>query len=131
MIKYKFQVPLFRFQVTLLQVEHSFDTTKVLRILSSIHTDEALKTEIMDTIQADKYNGGITIRNTRMRSIITVFFRMKTLADRAEVYSHEKRHIEDRILEWASVDDIETSAFLAGYLGREFMKFQNLIDKSK
>lgn len=131
MVKYKFTIPLFSIRVTLLQVESFQDAPEAWKCLSSVHVEEPLKAQVRDTILRNACNGGTTFRNMQMKSIVVVFFRMRTLADRAEVYSHEKRHIEDRVLEWASVDDIETSALLAGYLGRKFMKFQTLVDKSK
>lgn len=34
------------------------------------------------------------------------------------VVNHEKRHIEDRILQHCGIDDIEAAAYLAGYLSK-------------
>lgn len=33
-------------------------------------------------------------------------------------YNHEKRHIEDRVLEYCGITDIEASAYLAGYISK-------------
>lgn len=131
MIKHKFKIPLFGIWVTLLQVESFSDAPEAWKFLSSIHVEESLKGEVRDTILRNACNGGTTFRNMQLRSIVVVFFRMRTLADRAEVYSHEKRHIEDRVLKWAGVDDIESSALLAGYLGRQFAKFTVLTQQNR
>lgn len=131
MIKHKFKIPLFGIRVTLLQVESFSDAPEAWKFLSSIHVEESLKGEVRDTILRNACNGGTTFRNMQLRSIVVVFFRMRTLADRAEVYSHEKRHIEDRVLKWAGVDDIESSARLAGYLGRQFAKFTVLTQQNR
>lgn len=48
-------------------------------------------------------------------------------SQREEVYAHEKRHIEDRIMKWASVDDIESAGLLAGFLGTKFYEFKKRI----
>lgn len=76
-------------------------------------------------------NGEITFRNMTVRTCVVVFYQMRSELDRAEVYSHEKRHIEDRVLNWAGVDDIEASALLAGYLGRQFAKFTALTQQNR
>lgn len=37
--------------------------------------------------------------------------------------------MEDRVMRWASVDDIESAGLLAGYLGRMFYRFNNIVNK--
>ena len=54
---------------------------------------------------------------------------MKNERTRANVYSHEKRHIEDRVLQYASVDDIESAGLLAGFLGEKFYDFDKLVKR--
>ena len=55
--------------------------------------------------------------------MLVVFYPMSSEDVQAEVYYHEKRHVEDRIMEWASVNDIESAGLLAGFLGTKFYLF--------
>ena len=80
-------------------------------------------------IRRGAVNGGDTYRNLEHRRIIVIFYLMEDNMSRAEVYSHEKRHIEDRILKFYGVDDIESAGLLAGFLGERFYEFWNKVVK--
>lgn len=131
MVKYKFTIPLYGVRVTLVQVESTLDYPSVERLLRPVRVTPELKKEIREYIEDGSANGGITFRNMTVRTCVVVFYQMRSELDRAEVYSHEKRHIEDRVLNWAGVDDIESSALLAGYLGRQFAKFTALTQQNR
>ena len=66
-----------------------------------------------------------------MRKIAVVFYPFSNEEEKAEVFAHEKRHIEDRVMEWASVDDIESAGLIAGFLGRMSYRFKKKIDSKK
>ena len=55
---------------------------------------------------------------------------MSSEKNRDNCYSHEKRHIEDRVLEWYSVNDIESAGLLAGFLGEKFADFEKMQKKA-
>ena len=63
-------------------------------------------------------NGGSTYRNMDLAKILVIIYPCKNIEQRREVVNHEKRHIEDRLLKYLGIDDIEASAYLAGYLSR-------------
>lgn len=54
---------------------------------------------------------------------------MEDNTHRAEIYSHEKRHIEDRVLDFFSVNNIESAGLLAGFLGEKFYEFWKIVDE--
>lgn len=129
MVKYKFTLPIYDMKITLIQIEDKFDFQGVKKVLSTINVQDEYLEEVQENIENGSYNGGATFRNMKMLSIIVIFYPMKSEIIRAAVYSHEKRHIEDRILEWVSVNDIESAGLLAGYLGKKFYQFTNKVLK--
>lgn len=129
MVKYKFTLPIYDMKITLIQIEDKFDFQGVKKVLSTINVQDEYLEEVQENIENGSYNGGSTFRNMKILSIIVIFYPMKSEIIRADVYSHEKRHIEDRILEWMSVNDIESAGLLAGYLGKKFYQFTNKVLK--
>nr|DAU84901.1 MAG TPA: hypothetical protein [Caudoviricetes sp.] len=129
MVKYKFTLPIYNIKITLIQIEDKFDFQGVKKVLSTINVQDEYLEEVQENIENGSYNGGVTFRNMKMLSIVVIFYPMKSETIRAEVYSHEKRHIEDRILEWMLVKDIESAGLLAGYLGIKLYQFTNKVLK--
>lgn len=123
-----FQVPLYKVDITLAQVESKEDESAVAELLESINAEDREYT--INGIMRGAVNGGDTYRNLEHRRIIVIFYLMEDNMSRAEVYSHEKRHIEDRILKFYGVDDIESAGLLAGFLGERFYEFWNKVVKS-
>ena len=128
MEKLDFQIPLYKIDVTLVQVESKEDESAITELLESINVEDTECT--IDYIRRGVVNGGDTYRNLECRRIVVIFYLMEDNMSRAEVYSHEKRHIEDRILEFCGVKDIESAGLLAGFLGEKFYEFWNKVIKS-
>ena len=127
MVKLDFQVPLYKVDITLAQVESKEDESAIAELLESINAEDREYT--INGIRRGAVNGGDTYRNLEHRRIIVIFYLMEDNMSRAEVYSHEKRHIEDRILKFYGVNDIESAGLLAGFLGERFYEFWNKVVK--
>lgn len=127
MVKLDFQIPLYKVDITLVQVESKEDESAITELLKSIDAEDIEYT--INGIRRGAVNGGDTYRNLELRRIIVVFYLMEDNMSRAQVYSHEKRHIEDRILKFYSVNDIESAGLLAGFLGERFYEFWNKVLK--
>lgn len=130
MEKLDFQIPLYKIDVTLVQVESKEDESAVTELLESIGAEDEDIECTINYIKRGVVDGGDTYRNFERKCIIVVFYLMEDDISRAEVYSHEKRHVEDRVLEFCGVDDIESAALLAGFLGEKFYEFWNKVVKS-
>lgn len=131
MKKLKFEVPLYYIDVTLVQIEDKNDVKKVLEECEDIKIDDDERELISQYIKNGSTNGGDTYRNFSLAKMLVIFYPFTTNKMRYNVYSHEKRHIEDRILEHANVDDIESSAYLAGFLGEKFHEFEKMTETKK
>lgn len=129
MMKLRFRVPLYGFDVTLVQTEGVGDKDGVLSLMRGLRCPREHMDIVSEYLDRGSYDGGDTFYNFRSRSILVVFYGFRTEGSRYEVYSHEKRHVEDRILEHMSVHDIESAALLAGFLGRKFYEFCNIIKR--
>ena len=127
MKKMEFQLPYYKVDITLLQIESEKDADEVSVLFNSMNIKDAEYT--IDGIKQGAVNGGDTYRDLNHRRIVVLFYPMEDNVRRAEIYSHEKRHIEDRVLEFFDVNDIESSALLAGFLGEKFYEFWKLVNK--
>ena len=129
MKKLKFNIPIYDFDITLVQIEEKSDKVKVLSVLKEIKCTQEHMDSVSDNIDRGCYGGGDTFYNFDIRAMVIVFYSFRSEESRWEVYSHEKRHVEDRVLEYSHVDDIESAGLLAGFLGRKFYHFMQLVKK--
>lgn len=129
MIRLNFKIPLYYVDVSLIQVESNKDADSVESILKSIKADKEYLEDTVNCIKRGCCNGGDTYRNLDLKKMVVIFYKMTHKRERNNCYSHEKRHIEDRILEWYSVNDIESAGLLAGYLGEKFDYFKEIQEK--
>ena len=118
---------MFYFDVTLLQVESKDDVKQVKKACLDFNMEAEDVEAVIDKVERDCTDGGYTFRNFRFKKFLVIFYRMISCKMRENIWSHEKRHIEDRILQFLNIDDIETSAILAGYLGEQFNNLRLMI----
>lgn len=127
MKKMEFQLPLYKVDITLLQIESEKDADNVSTFLKSMDVEDPEYT--LDGIRRGAVNGGDTYRDLNNKRMVVLFYLMEDNTHRAEIYSHEKRHIEDRVLKFFGVDDIESAGLLAGFLGEKFYEFWKIVTK--
>ena len=120
MKKLKFAVPLYDIDVTLLQVEGKDDENAVLDECKQYNISEEIGEELHDTISNDRCDGASTFWNGGLHVAVIVFYRMESTKRKGVCYSHEKRHLEDKILKFCGIDDGEAAAYLAGFLSEYF-----------
>lgn len=127
MKKLSFKIPLYDVDVTLVQQESKDDWKAVHALMTSMKCKEEHIESVRDYIERGCFNGGDTFYNFDLMKVLVLFYFQRTERIRAKLYSHEKRHIEDRVLQFASVDDIESAGLLAGFLGEKFYDFEKLV----
>ena len=136
MREYKFKIPIFGdVNITLVQVEGREDKEAILRLLKRHHITEKDDIDyVMDNVDNKEYNmrdGGDTFYRLIQREMVVIFYPFSSDEAREEVMGHEKRHVEDRLLSFLHVDDIESAGLLAGFLSKEFYKFKTKIENSQ
>ncbi len=120
MKKLKFAVPLYEINVTIVQVESTEDTDEVKECCDEIGLPMDDTDAVLNIVRSDKHDGADTFRNFDRGQMLVIFYRMTNGKTKLNRYGHEKRHVEDRILQWCGVDDIEAAAYLAGFLSEQF-----------
>lgn len=115
---------MFYFDVTLLQVESKDDVKQVEKACLNFDMEAEDVEAVINKVERDCTDGGDTFRNLRFKKFLVIFYRMTSGKMRENIWSHEKRHIEDRILQFLNIDDVETAAIIAGYLGEQFHDFR-------
>ena len=118
-----FKVPLYNVDVTCVQVESKKDAKHVVAMARKFNISEENLDFIRDAIKEEGKNGGGTYCLLSNLQIFVVFYEMTSIKDMSNTYFHEKRHVEDRILQHYLVDDVESAALLAGYIGEHFTDF--------
>ena len=117
----KFKIPLYKVTVDLIQIEDKNDVEPVKAYFKE-NRIESIE-EVLDNIAKDAYDGGETYSLLSIRRMTVLFYQFSSDIEKANIYAHEKRHMEDRILEYFDVNDIESAAILAGYFGEKFYEF--------
>lgn len=131
MIVKTFNIPIYDTKVTLCQIISQSDFPKVKKLIKVLNVESELLKDIQENIENANLDGGVTLTDMSIRRVIVLFYNMSSYLTQEEVYSHEKRHIEDRILNWVNVDDIESAGLLAGWLAKQFFKFKEQVLKYK
>ena len=115
----KFKVDIYDWDVKLIEVQSAKDFKKLLKELRKFKcSDEDIaiaKANIM------KKNGGDHFYQLSRRESLILLYKQDSKRIRNSVLCHEKRHLEDRILQYCFVDDIEAAGYLAGYLGEKLI----------
>lgn len=130
MIKEDYFIPIYNVNLTLIQVISSDDAERIKDImLSSGITEQEYIDYTINGIKNNAEDGGETYRNLSKKEILCIFYKISDEETKDEIYAHEKRHVEDRLLEFFEIDDLESAALLAGYLGRLFYRFKTIQDE--
>jgi hypothetical protein len=66
-------------------------------------------------------NGGDHFFNGNKKASMIILYPMTSIKNRNSILCHEKRHMEDRILSFCRIDDLEAAAYLAGYLAKKML----------
>ena len=116
----EFTIPIYQYDVSLIFSEgnDAEDVRKFLQDFECTHEDLDF---VYNNITEGCFNGGETFRNMKKRKFAAVFYLFSDELVRVNIICHEKRHIEDRLMEHIVVEDIEAAAYLAGFLAEKML----------
>lgn len=115
----KVKIPIFNHSLSVFEVTNKRDTDKLVKELKSlkiINKDD--EQEIRENIE-NECDGACTFYRKVDCTLVVVIYIQNNQDRRREVLAHEKRHVEDNILNTLGIDDKESAAYLAGYLAKE------------
>ena len=97
-----------------------FDSTqKVVKKLESIGVPKDAMDDVGPAIKNNAQNGGEHFYNLGRRWSIILMYQASNNSRKFEIICHEKRHIEDRIMEHLGLEGTEAGAFIAGYIAKK------------
>lgn len=110
------KVPIYDFTITFVEVEKFEDKCTVSKIMTSLDLPKDIIDEVKEKIEQGVEDGGLTTTRPSTHEIFVLIYQSSNETKRRNVVNHEKRHVEDDILEITKVEDQEASAYLAGFL---------------
>lgn len=127
MIKTIFDIPIYDWNVTYLIVETKDDIPELLAWLEIFQT--AFQDDINETFDTIK-NAGLTYIDRVSQKFLVIIFPSTSKTELLSTIGHEKRHLEDFILEELGIFDKEAAGYLAGYLTKKMFNLnENRINK--
>lgn len=115
----KIHIPIYEFDVFLIQLEDVEDADAITRELKKFKLVEMIQ-ETVENLTDEVIEGGYTCFNGAAKEAVVVLYP----TEHAEIYEstldHEKRHVVDNILNWVGVHDYEAAAHLSGWLTTKF-----------
>lgn len=116
MIKKSFNIPIYDFDVVMVEVEGVGDVEPLRRLLRKHGRADDIEKDVLGAIEEGSYDGGWTLSALGHRLFYVILLPMSSDERRLSVLAHEKRHVEDDLLDFCGIEDKESAAYLAGYL---------------
>lgn len=120
MISKTIKIPIFNHTLHVFEVEKRKDADKLIKELKSLEiiSDKEEEDDIRKNIDSECDGATTYYRKGDCTLVVVIYIQTKD-ARRREVLAHEKRHVEDDILEHLGINDKETAGYLAGWLAKE------------
>jgi len=119
MIIKRFKIPLYNYNILFIEIEHEKDSESLLRWLKIASISKEDTEDIINNVSKGVHDGGMAFTNIRKRQGTIFLYKQTSVKEKTNTLSHEKRHLEDRILEEYSIQDIESAAMLSGFLAEK------------
>lgn len=112
----KFKIDVYDWDVTFIETKSEMDFERVKKELVKFK----IKKDDIEYVreQMKRKNGGEHFYQKERRESLVILYPMSSARMRMEVICHEKRHVEDRLLQRCCIDDVEAAAYIAGFLGK-------------
>ena len=115
----KFNIKIYDWDVFYIEVESKKDAKKVVNKLKSIGVPMDAMDDVGPAIKNNAQNGGEHFYYLPRRWSIILMYKTSNNSRKFEIICHEKRHIEDRIMEHLGLEGTEAGAFIAGYIAKK------------
>lgn len=121
MVNKTIHIEIFGWEVQILEIQNDYDCNVLEQEMKRFSIDEDEIDGITEQIKTGVTDGGWHYYNEGMRKSMIIVYPTTSIQSRINVICHEKRHCEDRILSVLNIKDIETSAYLAGFLAEKLI----------
>lgn len=132
MKKLSFKIDVYDWDVYLYQLEAKDTEKDVIKVLQKHNIPVDKNEDLLEDVKAGSYDGGWTFRTSGQSISVVIFQRFSSENAKNNVYFHEKRHVEDDIIERLQMyDESEAAAYLAGYLSLKFLELSKQVTTYK
>lgn len=118
MKKVKFKIPIYNFNVTFIEAESFNDKEKVIKEMKAMKCPQECIDEVIEGFNMQSMNSAWTFNNCYILTFLVIVLPCTDKVTRRSVVNHEKRHIEDKLIKHCDINDIEASAYIAGFISR-------------
>ena len=132
MKKLSFKIDVYDWEVYLYQLEAKDSVKDVTKVLQKHNIFEDIYDKIVQGVEDGDYDGGWNLCDSGIHQNVIIFDQFSSRERKIEVYTHEKRHLEDDIAKATGLENNgEAIAYLAGYLATEFIKLSDKVKTYK
>ncbi len=117
----RFNIALYDWDIYYIEAERKKDADAVISKLHKIRTGKETIKEIRKNIENNDKDGAQHLYNLTSRKSVILLYKSTNKKDRINIIFHEKRHVEDRICKHLGIDDVESAAFIAGYIAEKLI----------
>ena len=122
---FTYNIPIYRYGLMLISIsKEDIEDENKLNTLKEYLSPYFLNCYIEETIETAKSGNEEAITRSEGSRSFCIFYNINKRKE--EIYGHEKRHVEDRILRICGINDAEAAGYLAGHLSNVFADFDNM-----
>ena len=118
----RIKIPIFKYNITLIEIEDYYDYKIIGKELKRFHIPKETFDEIINNTR-NSLGGAITLNNKYALQIIVVIYKQCNEITRFGTINHEKRHVVDDIVNNLGIKDSETAAYLDGYISTRIFRY--------
>ena len=120
---YKFKIKIYDWDIFYIEVESRKDEKVVEKKLKSLGLTKKLRKFATNEIKDGAKDGGECFNNAYKRWSIIVLYQSRNYKNKIEILSHEKRHVEDSIINQLNLECREARAHIAGYIAKKLSRY--------
>lgn len=130
MKKLSFKIDVYDWEVYLYQLEAKDSKKDVIKVLQKHNISVEENQSVVNGVEDGNYDGATTFSNKGLAVSVVLFDPFSNKNKKVEVYAHEKRHVEDDIIDTVNLEiNGEASAYLAGCLAVHFLQLSEQVNK--
>lgn len=131
MITKRFKVPIFNHTVTVCYIKKGDSERKIADMAKWMGLEKKENEEWLEFLDCGHHEGGYTYSSDSSDRILVILYQYDNYKELVNTMDHEKRHVVDRILEHCGIYDIETAAYISGFIAEYFDSLRLLIVEDK
>jgi len=118
----RFTVNPYKWSVIFIKYPKRKNLKEIKKILRPFEINKDKMKELYDQIKNNTLeNGGHFIYNNQCMLGCIILYKQKNKKREMVALMHEKRHLEDHILDYCNIRDYEAAGYLAGWLMKKLM----------